>query len=198
MTLRKHPVLFGAGGLAVLVGSITLGSGQLASATTPNATVNQGAPGSAPWPVSASGTVNVGNLPTTYPVSGSVKVSNLPAVQQVGAETVVMMDENGHNLVAGDALDTGGMPSDAYRTVKLYLSCTPTVLGDCANVQVTLSTTPNADYYSPTFTVDHFTAADNTTLSSTYEVPGDNIDLHVSNGASNPVTISYALEGRTG
>ena len=65
------------GGACFLVGSLVAGSvGLASSATTAGPTVNQGAPGSSPWPVSASGNVGLsGPLPAGSNDIGTVHVA---------------------------------------------------------------------------------------------------------------------------
>jgi len=77
--IRKNPWVLWAGGLVFVIASLVFGSLRVASAAPPGlqglpVTANQGTAGSAPWPVSATGTIGVNNFPATQNVSGSIQV----------------------------------------------------------------------------------------------------------------------------
>jgi hypothetical protein len=90
MTQLRHGWFFWIGGACFLVGSLVAGSVGIASSATSGSppvnplagpTVNQGAAGSSPWPVTASGNVGLsGSLPAGSNNIGNVGLSgSLPA-----------------------------------------------------------------------------------------------------------------------
>ena len=222
---RKHPVVLWAGGLAFLAGSVSFGGIEAAGATSPVpiVTANQGAPApnSSAWPV--KGTVNVGNFPASQTVSGSVNVGNFPASQtvngsvnvgnfptsqtvngtvnvgnevQVAGSSSDLASETGHNLQAGAQDSTGYLDTSLDGAVKLYVSCTPTNPGDCSSVAIDLLTQP-AGPLTAEYLIDSFSAADNQTVNRIETIPGPDTNVVISNTGLSPVTVSYALIGRT-
>jgi hypothetical protein len=197
------------GGLAFLVASVAAGGWQVASATPPDkpVTANQGAPGTTPWPVTASGTVNVGNLPATQPVSGTVSVGNFPATQevsgtvnvgnfptnlQIGGQTSVLADVAGQDMTPGEPIETSFIDVSTYRSVRVYVSCTP-VGGGCSDVGVQVRTKPGATQYA----LETFQAVDFGAVTKIYDTPGTNFQLALFSHAIGDVTISYTIVGRT-
>jgi hypothetical protein len=192
--LRKRPWVLWITGFGFLVGSLIAGSFSLASAgpNPPTVTANQGVPGASPWPVAASGTVNVGNLPATQPVSGTVNVGNLPAVQTVAGKSNVVKSASLQTVGGRALIDTGTLDTTAYRSLRLYVNCVPSVLGDCPNVQVSVFAQDTG------FTLDSFPLSDTTTVSKVEDVPGTSVDIQIVNGEpTDSVVIDYSVIGRT-
>jgi hypothetical protein len=105
--LRRGWLLFIGGG-CFLAGSLAVGSFATASALAPGTTVNQGAAGTSPWPVSgnvgidpAQNHVHVDNLPTTQSVNGTVQTATTTNIihttgdilLQPSAESATLMDQ---------------------------------------------------------------------------------------------------------
>ena len=211
---HNHPFVL-AGGLALVAASISFGSWRASAGPPPptSQTVNQGAPGTSAWPVSATGTINVGNLPATQPVSGTVNVGNLPATQHVSGTVLVgnlpatqqvagystnVISEGVGFRPAGNVIDTGLVDTTAYRALRLYVSCVPTSINDCTNVQVKVSATPAAPSpFAASYTLDQFTLSDYATTTRIEDIPGPAVDVTITNGAANGVTLGYAVVGRT-
>ena len=215
MSPSHKPSFALAGGLALLAASVSIGSWRASAGQPPPTpqTVNQGTPGSSPWPVSATGTVNVGNLPATQPVSGTINVGNLPATQPVSGTVNVgnlpnsevftgyssdVIGEGVGFRPAGNVIDTGPVDTTVYRALRIYVSCVPTSINDCTNVQVKVTATPAAPSpFAASYTLDQFTLSDNATTTRIEDVPGPAVDVTITNGASNGVTLGYSVVGRT-
>jgi hypothetical protein len=107
MAHLRHGWFHWIGGACLLVGSLVAGSVGIASSattaptTTVGPTVNQGAPGTSPWPVTTSGNVGLsGSLPTGTNNIGNVGISgSLPA----GTNNIGTVHVAAPNLVAGNA-----------------------------------------------------------------------------------------------
>ena len=185
--LRKRALMGGVGLVAVLAGSISIGSLQTASAasTPPSQTVNQGNGGTSAWKV--TGTVNVGNFPS------SVNVGNFPSTQQVAGSSDVIAVESGHNLDYGQFLSTSPLPTAAYKEAKLYILCEPLGSGDCNEVHVDVATEPGTTQ----FDFDQFTLTDDQTVSRIETIPGTTMGVGITNNSPDAVSISYAVIGRT-
>lgn len=193
--LRKRAFVGGVGVVAVLAGSISISGWQTASASTspaaPTTTVNQGLGGTSAWKV--TGSVNVGNFPTTQAVSGTVNVGNLPQTQQVAGFSEVLAAETGHSLDSSHFMSTGTLDTTADKEVKVYLQCSPTNAGNCDHVQVQVGTEPG----TTAFLFDDFFLSDYDTVSRIETIPGTNMGMGITNESPDPVTISYAVIGRT-
>ena len=215
MNPSHKPSFVLAGGLALLAASVSIGSWRATASPPPptSQTVNQGTPGSSPWPVSATGTVNVGNLPATQPVSGTINVGNLPATQPVSGTVTVgnlpnsqvftgysldVIGEGAGYRPAGNVIDTGPVDTTVYRALRIYVSCVPTSINDCTSVTVKVNATPAAPSpFAASYTLDPFTLSDNATTTRIEDIPGPAVDVTITNGAANGVTLGYAVVGRT-
>lgn len=181
--LRRSPWALSAVALAAIAGAVLLGVSQMASATPAPATVNQGAPGNTPWPV--SGTVNVGNLPATQAVSGTVNVGNFPATQTVasGDQTQILFDGN-YTLDATGADHLGSFPVSAYREVRLLVET------DGSSQQVSLGEAAG----SRSVGFDLFTV-NGTGQNRIYDTPGLGLEVDISGPPG--ATGSLLLVGRS-